>query len=259
MKPRKRCPGPREPSWTTRIFGFPSRYSLPRSVGEGVAARNVARARSRTFGGVNRRRAGHDAAVRTGRPEETFFGLRLEDHLGQEILQIVESAYPHEGCGLAFAPSGESVISRVVQIDNAQGELHAEDPVRHPSPRRAFTFAPRAHLRALMAADAAGLEPRVIFHSHCDAASYFSESDRIGALVGDGPRFPDAVHLVVSVVGGRATDAAVYRYHGASRRFVERRLARWVSRLRPASVTRRRRRRAMSQTRAFVPGRWGPG
>lgn len=103
----------------------------------------------------------------------------------------------------------------------------------HPSPRCAFTFAPEAHLRALMAAEAAGLEARVVFHSHCDAASYFSESDRNGALIDDGPRVPNAVHLVVSVAAGRATDAAAYRYRRASRRFVERRLTRWVARLRP--------------------------
>ena len=164
--------------------------------------------------------------------EEAFFGLRMSDALGQALLRIVESAYPDEGCGLAFAGVDDERVVRVVGIENIQAVLHAYDPANHARARHAFTFAPEEHLRVLLQADQDGLEPRIVFHSHCDASAYLSLADREGALMGRELRIPNSIQLVISVVEGKAVDAAAYAYRSKSCVFVERRLSGWVARFR---------------------------
>jgi hypothetical protein len=67
-------------------------------------------------------------------------------------------------------------------------------------------------MRLLERADAEGLVERVLYHSHCDAGAYFSPEDRAMAVVDGVELMPGVVHVVVSVLAGRAHAMAAYRY-----------------------------------------------
>jgi hypothetical protein len=53
-----------------------------------------------------------------------------------------------------------------------------------------------------------------------DTGAYFSATDRQNALINGEPSYPEAVYVVVSVVGGRAADAAAFVWDTAERDFV---------------------------------------
>jgi proteasome lid subunit RPN8/RPN11 len=60
----------------------------------------------------------------------------------------------------------------------------------------------------------------VIYHSHIDAAAYFSETDKRNAVMQGEPTYPDAIYLVTSVMGGRVETTAAFRWDAAHRDFL---------------------------------------
>ena len=138
------------------------------------------------------------------------------DELDAIRRQAVEE-YPNESCGVIVARGGERCL---VRCKNAQNELHAKDPARHPrDARTAYSIDP-ADLLRIGRLEAEGFTVAVIYHSHVDAGAYFSPTDRQQALIGGEPTYPEATYLVTSVVGGRVEAVAAFRWSGRERDFV---------------------------------------
>lgn len=117
---------------------------------------------------------------------------------------------PRECCGAVVARAGDR---RWLRGRNAQDQLHALDPRRHPTDaRHTFSLHPRDQLR-LEGWRRAGFTAAVFYHSHVEAGAALSRRDREGALALLG-RWPAAVHLVLAVRAGAIAERAAYRWDG---------------------------------------------
>ena len=174
----------------------------------------------------------HVAVYVNGEPVDARAGLRVPLADGDEVSIIpalagggpvltpaerdairtqAEEEYPFESCGVILSRGGER---RLLRCRNAQNELHARDPQRHPRDARTAYYIDPKDLLRIGDLEREGFAVTVIYHSHIDAGAYFSETDRRQALVGGAPAYPDAVYVVTSVVAGRVDAMAAYRWNG---------------------------------------------
>lgn len=133
-----------------------------------------------------------------------------------------EAEYPSECCGVVLVRSGGAGERLMVPCRNVQDELHAKDPARHPRDSRTAYFIDPKDLLAIGRREAEGYAVAVIYHSHIEAGAYFSPTDRRNALIEGEPAYPDAVYVVLSVVGGRVVDTGAFAWDPVSRDFVPR-------------------------------------
>jgi proteasome lid subunit RPN8/RPN11 len=125
--------------------------------------------------------------------------------------------YPFESCGVILRRGEER---RLLRCRNAQNELHARDPARHPRDARTAYYIDPKDLLRIGDLERLGFSVAVIYHSHVDAGAYFSETDRRQALIGGEPAYPGAVYLVTSVLGGAVDAVAAFRWDETRRDFV---------------------------------------
>jgi proteasome lid subunit RPN8/RPN11 len=115
------------------------------------------------------------------------------------VIQHVEGTYPFEGCG-AIVYSDRRLIAR--PMTNSLAET--------PGPRSGrtgYSFNLKEQLEVFQSGEVAAL-----FHSHVDQPPDLSPEDCAQALHQGRPLFPGVEHLVISVVDGRATEAAAFRW-----------------------------------------------
>jgi proteasome lid subunit RPN8/RPN11 len=120
-----------------------------------------------------------------------------------ELRRHAEAAYPEECCGF---------VRRSGAVHRAANVQGTEPAIAGRSAERAFTLG----ARDLLALNASfrGSDPATCFyHSHPDAGAYFSATDRREALYAGRPKYPVA-HLVISVLGGRSVEAALFDWDG---------------------------------------------
>lgn len=130
----------------------------------------------------------------------------------ETICREAEAEYPAECCGVVVGPEADpDRLSRVLPLRNAQDRYHARDPEAFPRTSRNAYFIEPADLLALeRELGERGEVVRVIYHSHPDAAAYFSEEDQRQAMNGEEPLYPGAMYLVVPVSAGRAGGSKMY-------------------------------------------------
>lgn len=116
----------------------------------------------------------------------------------REITAHAQAEYPGECCGIV---TGNDILQRVHRCRNRQDELHARDPEQHPRTSREAYDLDRGEMERI-ASEAEGRGERVIafYHSHIDCGAYFSRMDKEVQTVFGEPEFPDAAHVVVSVM-----------------------------------------------------------
>jgi proteasome lid subunit RPN8/RPN11 len=142
--------------------------------------------------------------------------------LSPEELETVRAQavqeYPFESCGVVLSRGSER---RLLRCRNAQNELHARDPQRHPRDARTAYYIDPKDLLRIGDLERQGFAVAVIYHSHVDAGAYFSETDRRQALVGGEPAYPGATYVVTSVVNGAVEAVAAFQWHAERRDFVQ--------------------------------------
>src|SRR5207237_3971470 len=135
-------------------------------------------------------------------------GIVTPEELTAIRRQAIEE-YPHESCGVIVVRGAER---RLVPCRNAQDDLHAKDPVRHPRDARTAYYIDPADLLRIGRLEGDGFTVSVIYHSHIDAGAYFSETDRRNAMLGDEPSYPQTTYVVTSVLEGRVDAMAAFRW-----------------------------------------------
>jgi adenylyltransferase/sulfurtransferase len=144
--------------------------------------------------------------------------LTSEEYARVEAQAVAE--YPAECCGVVLARSAGPTERLFLPCRNIQDELNRKDPERHPrNARTAYYIDPR-DLLTIGRREAEGYRVATIYHSHIDTGAYFSETDKRNALVDGEPAYPDAVYVVVSVMGGRPAGANAFAWDPARRDFV---------------------------------------
>lgn len=155
-------------------------------------------------------------------------GLRARRSLLAEVEAHALAEYPSEACGYLYGPAGDAgALSGSVRERNEADRYHALDPVTFPRTSRMYFKMNELRLgRAFDERERAGEPIKVIYHSHCDAGSYFSreDADTFAAEPPDGgPRqlmWPTSF-LVVSVIEGSLAGHTLWAWSPERQQFVE--------------------------------------
>lgn len=149
--------------------------------------------------------------------------LTVSADLLKKIREQAETNYPRETCGILLGPKGEpGKVTALYPCRNLQDEFHAADPVNFPrTAGTAYFMDPSDLLRIQKEAREKQCEMRVIYHSHVNAGAYFSEEDQCIALSEGEPVYPGVAYLVVSVMKGRAGEAALFQWDPQTKTFLK--------------------------------------
>lgn len=141
----------------------------------------------------------------------------------EALAQMYEQAqreYPHECCGIVFGPRGQAVADRVRPCVNIQNELHAEDPAQHPRDARTAYNLGAGDLFALQKSLRGEAPAKIVYHSHVNVGTYFSDTDQAAARMGDEPTYP-VEYVVIDVKASGAHAAAQFAWDEAKKTYVE--------------------------------------
>ncbi len=148
--------------------------------------------------------------------------LRLPSGLIARMQAHGEETFPDECCGALILDAKGALSIR--RCTNVQNDLHREDPEKHPrDARTAYYIDPKELLAVTREVDEVGGSIAVLYHSHPDHPSYFSDEDRARAVIEewDEPIYPDAAYVVVSVMDGKASDIKAFVWDEDTRGFIE--------------------------------------
>lgn len=131
------------------------------------------------------------------------------------LCEHARETHPEECCGLLVGQAA-GAFEWASRCRNEMTRLHRRDPETHPRDgTQAFHMNEADMLRTLEEAEAKGQLVTGVYHSHTNAGSYFSEMDQ-DFVTRAGFPFPDAQHVVISVLDGMVRESAVfYRIDGA--------------------------------------------
>ena len=152
-------------------------------------------------------------------------GVVIGKELLERVFEEARAAYARdeESCGLLRGPAGDALrIDEVVPMDNRANKLHALDPETYPrTGRMYFDLDPMKFARAVREGEANGRPVKVLYHSHLDVGSYFSDTDAAAATAGGEEPTYDLAYLVTSVRGGVVDDRKLFVWDPLRRGFVE--------------------------------------
>lgn len=142
--------------------------------------------------------------------------------LNEESINIIYrhalESYPDECCGIVTGTGPDQSVHRCTNIQNS---LHAEDPVTHPRDARTAYAISRGEADEIFSnARERGEKVAAFYHSHTDHEAYFSEMDEAVQTALGEPEFPEALHIVVSVVKGEIGDLKCFIWDAGLNGFV---------------------------------------
>jgi proteasome lid subunit RPN8/RPN11 len=144
--------------------------------------------------------------------------MHIQKDIIDKIYQQALEKYPEECCGIITGTAGNQVVHL---CRNIQNHLHAEDPVRYPrDAHTAYTIDRSKFDGIITSARQQGHDVVALYHSHCDHESYFSEEDVAAQTVFGEPEFPNALHVVVSVMNGSIHDIKCFQWDGGLKKFI---------------------------------------
>lgn len=155
-------------------------------------------------------------------------GLRVKRRVLADVYAHALAEYPSEACGYLYGPAADaSELAGAVREKNEADRYHALDPVTFPRTSRMYFKMNELRLGRAFDERERSAEPiKVIYHSHCDAGSYFSREDAdtfASAPPDGGPKqlmWPTAF-LVVSVVEGALAGHTLWAWSSDQQQFVE--------------------------------------
>lgn len=126
-------------------------------------------------------------------------------HIRRDVVDAMrahaQEAYPSECCGFATGPASEALwVDASTREVNEADKYHRLDPESFP--RTSRTYFKINELRAAKAferAEREGQPIKIIYHSHCDAADYFSDEDA-ATFAHEGALMWPCAFIVVSVM-----------------------------------------------------------
>jgi len=145
--------------------------------------------------------------------------VRIQAEALAEMKRHARAEYPKECCGVVVGRRGAR--QNVVRMRNVQDALHAKAPAVYTRTARtayAIGFEDQQRIEALHDDPSAPLV--AIYHSHPDHGAYFSAEDRAQATPFGEPSYPEAVQIVLSVIGGEVRDVRAFRWSPLYQRYV---------------------------------------
>jgi proteasome lid subunit RPN8/RPN11 len=143
--------------------------------------------------------------------------MKLDRHIIEQIYKHALDEYPFECCGII---TGSSNSQAVHLCRNIQNTLHAEDPARYPRDARIAYMIDRNEFNRIVSdANEQGGNVLAFYHSHPEHEAYFSEEDHAAQTVFGEPEFPEAIHVVVSVIHRTIRDMKCYKWDAGVKAF----------------------------------------
>ncbi len=143
--------------------------------------------------------------------------MKFNKNIIEKIYQHALEMYPYECCGIV---TGDRNSQAVHLCENIQNKLHAEDPERYPRNARTAYMINRSEADKIISfAMEQGKEIIAFYHSHTDHEAFFSEEDFAAQTVFGEPEFPDALHVVVSVMNRKLHDMKCFKWNKVIKNF----------------------------------------
>lgn len=149
----------------------------------------------------------------------------LLEHIPAEWLEQMKSQaereYPKECCGVILGPArGSPFFTQWVPCRNAADEFHRRDPAQFPrSAEQAYWMDPHELLNLHRTLRESGNVLKLIYHSHINSSSQFSEEDTRLALFEGEPVYPGTLYAVFSVQQGKVFDLSLYGWDASAFRY----------------------------------------
>ena len=125
------------------------------------------------------------------------------------LCEHARETHPEECCGLLVGQAA-GTFDWASRCRNEMTRLHRRDPQGYPRDgTQAFHMNEADMLRTLTEAEAKGQRVTGVYHSHANAGSYFSEMDQDFVRRAGFP-FPEAQHVVISVLDGLVRESALF-------------------------------------------------
>jgi len=128
--------------------------------------------------------------------------------------------HPLECCGIIYGPRDQPVADRATACENIQNRLHAEDPARFTRDARTAYNLDARDLFAMQRSLRGDAPAKIVYHSHVEVGSYFSETDQEAARFDGEPAYP-VEYLVVDVRADGTRGARQFAWSDADRTYVE--------------------------------------
>jgi proteasome lid subunit RPN8/RPN11 len=128
--------------------------------------------------------------------------------------------YPKECCGIVHGPRDRPIADRAVACANIQDRLHAEDPTRFTRDARTAYNLDAPDVFALQKSLRGPNPAKIVYHSHVDVGSYFSETDQTAAQFDGEPAYP-VEYVVVDIRASGPQGARQFAWDADQRTYVE--------------------------------------
>jgi adenylyltransferase/sulfurtransferase len=138
----------------------------------------------------------------------------------QEIYAHARRDYPNEACGIVYGARGQSSADRATACQNIQDRLHAEDPQRFARDGRTAYNLDARDLFALQKSLRGDTPAKIVYHSHVEVGSYFSETDQAAAVFDGEPAYP-VEYVVVDIRADGPRGAKQFSWDVGQKQYVE--------------------------------------
>jgi proteasome lid subunit RPN8/RPN11 len=128
--------------------------------------------------------------------------------------------YPKECCGIVYGPRDQATADTATACANIQDRLHAEDPERHTRDARTAYNLDARDLLALQKSLRGATPAKIVYHSHVDVGSYFSETDQAAAQFEGEPAYP-VEYVVVDIRADGPRGAKQFAWDEQQKKYVE--------------------------------------
>jgi proteasome lid subunit RPN8/RPN11 len=143
--------------------------------------------------------------------------MRINKKVIEEMYKHSLQEYPDECCGIVTGNEHSQVTHF---CENIQNRLHAGDPERHPRDARTAYVIDREEAEKIIAsAKEQGKGVIAFYHSHVNHEAYFSVTDVEAQTVFGEPEFPDALHIVISVINKKIHDIKCFQWDREKQNF----------------------------------------
>ena len=143
--------------------------------------------------------------------------MKINKDIIDKIYEHSLKEYPDECCGII---TGNGEIQTVHLCENIQNRMHAEDPARFPRDARTAYFIDRTAFDSIISSSLKkGEQVLALYHSHAEHEAYFSEEDVAAQTVFGEPEFPEAIHVVISVMDRKIHDLKYFKWDGEKQVF----------------------------------------
>jgi proteasome lid subunit RPN8/RPN11 len=136
--------------------------------------------------------------------------MKLNKGVLEKIYGHALKEYPDECCGIITGNDNEQIVH---MCDNIQNKMHAEDPARFPRDARTAYIIDRSKFDSIISYSLKkGDKILALYHSHAEHEAYFSEEDVAAQIVFGEPEFPEALHVVISVIDRKIHDLKCFKW-----------------------------------------------